>query len=310
MTCTSPAFRAGPPRAARWLAGCVCIACAAMGVSTVRAQSAAQAVSAPPNEVGRITIDPRLGREHLEPVARAAAPSTTGAPAAGQPPQPAAGDVLAGVDERSGLDDPGRRWLGEQVQQAQALAGGALRMEVIMGALDGRLRLAPCSRIEPYLPAGSRLWGRARVGLRCTEGPVRWNVFLPVTVKAWGPAWVLRNPVRAGQVLAEDDAQPAEVDWASSPAPVLADRAQWLGQIAARALPAGQPLRDYMVKLPDIIVQGDTVRVLVNSGTFQITASGQAMGNAAKGQSVRVKLDTGRTVSGTAVAEQTVQLRI
>ena len=100
------------------------------------------------------------------------------------------------------------------------------------------------------------------------------------------------------------------VDWASSPAPVLADRAQWLGQIAARALPAGQPLRDYMVKLPDIIVQGDTVRVLVNSGTFQITASGQAMGNAAKGQSVRVKLDTGRTVSGTAVAEQTVQLRI
>jgi len=281
-----------------------------MGVSTVRAQSAAQAVSAPPNEVGRITIDPRLGREHLEPVARAAAPSTTGAPAAGQPPQPAAGDVLAGVDERSGLDDPGRRWLGEQVQQAQALAGGALRMEVIMGALDGRLRLAPCSRIEPYLPAGSRLWGRARVGLRCTEGPVRWNVFLPVTVKAGGPAWVLRNPVRAGQVLAEDDAQPAEVDWASSPAPVLADRAQWLGQIAARALPAGQPLRDYMVKLPDIIVQGDTVRVLVNSGTFQITASGQAMGNAAKGQSVRVKLDTGRTVSGTAVAEQTVQLRI
>lgn len=281
-----------------------------MSVSTVRAQSAAQAVSAPPNEVGRITIDPRLGREHLEPVARAAAPSTAGAPAAGQPPQPAAGDVLAGVDERSGLDDPGRRWLGEQVQQAQALAGGALRMEVIMGALDGRLRLAPCSRIEPYLPAGSRLWGRARVGLRCTEGPVRWNVFLPVTVKAWGPAWVLRNPVRAGQVLAEDDAQPAEVDWASSPAPVLADRAQWLGQIAARALPAGQPLRDYMVKLPDIIVQGDTVRVLVNSGTFQITASGQAMGNAAKGQSVRVKLDTGRTVSGTAVAEQTVQLRI
>ena len=32
-------------------------------------------------------------------------------------------------------------------------------MEVSVGTLDSRLRLAPCSRVEPYLPAGSRLWG-------------------------------------------------------------------------------------------------------------------------------------------------------
>ncbi|MEY8879139.1 MAG: flagellar biosynthesis protein FlgA, partial [Leptothrix sp. (in: b-proteobacteria)] len=59
----------------------------------------------------------------------------------------------------------------------------APRVEVSTGQLDPRLHLAPCQKIEPYVPAGQRLWGRTRVGLRCTAGPVRWNVYLPVTVQ-------------------------------------------------------------------------------------------------------------------------------
>lgn len=87
-----------------------------------------------------------------------------------------------------------------------------LRPEVIMGSLDPRLKLAPCGRVEPYLPPGTRLWGRSRVGLRCLEGAVHWNVFLPVTVKAWGPAWVLVRPVTAGTPLVQEDAEIAEID--------------------------------------------------------------------------------------------------
>ena len=50
----------------------------------------------------------------------------------------------------------GQRWLDKTLAQTQ---GGALplRMEVSGGALDPRLRLAPCARVEPYLPAGARL---------------------------------------------------------------------------------------------------------------------------------------------------------
>src|SRR5512134_4162882 len=44
------------------------------------------------------------------------------------------------------------------------------RVEVEVGALDPRLKLGPCARITPYLPTGTRLWGRAQVGLRCDEG--------------------------------------------------------------------------------------------------------------------------------------------
>ena len=58
--------------------------------------------------------------------------------------------------------------LGEQA--GAALAPGAVRVEIEPGRLDPRLRLAPCERIEPYLPPGARAWGRSRVGLRCVQG--------------------------------------------------------------------------------------------------------------------------------------------
>src|SRR5699024_10714439 len=62
-------------------------------------------------------------------------------------------------------------------------AAGGHRVEVVIGQLDPRLHLAPCARIEPYVPVGVRLWGKARIGLRCKEGAVPWNVYLPIIVK-------------------------------------------------------------------------------------------------------------------------------
>src|ERR1700704_3229467 len=97
----------------------------------------------------------------------------------------------------------------EQQVRELALAGtrhsapGVARVAVEVGQLDPRLRLAPCLRIEPYLPPGTRLWGRARIGLRCTQGQTAWNVFLPITVKIYGKALVTTSPMPAGAVVAD-----------------------------------------------------------------------------------------------------------
>ena len=191
-----------------------------------------------------------------------------------------------------------QRWLDQTLLQQNGTAGNLLRMEVMVGALDTRLRLAPCARIEPYLPAGARLWGRSRLGLRCSDGPVRWNVFLPLTVKAWGPAWVLAGNVAAGAVLTELDAQQTEVDWAADPAAIVADPALWVGQVAARALRAGQALRQSMLRAPYLFEAGAQVRVLVQGAGYAVTAAGQAMTAGAAGQTVRVRMANGKIVAG------------
>ena len=112
-----------------------------------------------------------------------------------------AASVLCAVDVRAQAEADlpanmvanSQRWLESAVVQAAPVQGRALRMEVLVGALDPRLQLAPCAKVEPYMPPGTRLWGKSRLGLRCLAGTTRWNVFMPVTVKAMGRADLVGN---------------------------------------------------------------------------------------------------------------------
>ncbi len=200
-------------------------------------------------------------------------------------------------------------WIDSSLRTGAA-AELPLRMEVEVGELDPRLRLAPCARIEPYLPAGSRLWGRTRLGLRCAEGATRWNVFLPVTVKAFGPAWVLTGNVSTGAVLAEGDAMQTEVDWAADHTSVLADPALWVGQVAARPLQAGQALRQAMVRAPKLFQAGAQVRVSAQGVGYAVSAGGQALSAGSSGQTVRVRMDNGKVVSGIVSDDGTISVNL
>ena len=209
-----------------------------------------------------------------------------------------------GGDQTAELGSITQHWLDDALAQAQA-GGLPLRMEVSVGTLDSRLRLAPCARVEPYLPAGARLWGRTRLGLRCVDGPTRWNVFLPITVKAFGPAWVLAGNVGTGAVLSEQDAIEAEVDWAAEPAAIVANPKDWVGQTATRPLSAGQALRQNMVRAPDLFKAGSAVRVVVQGPGYAVTSSGQAMSAGAQGQNVRVRMANGRIIGGIVLEDGT-----
>lgn len=203
-----------------------------------------------------------------------------------------------------------QRWLDEAVSNIRPSESMPLRMEVVLGELDRRLQLAPCARVEPYIPVGTQLWGKTRLGLRCLEGVSRWNVFLPITIRAYGSAWVLKNHVMPGTVLTEDDAMEAEVDWAEERTPIMANPSQWVGQIAARTLPAGQALRSGMTRAAQVFQSGSQVRVVAQGAGFQITSAGQAMSAGVIGQSARVKMDNGRVLSGVVVDNRTVRLDI
>ena len=49
--------------------------------------------------------------------------------------------------------------------------------------------------VTPFLPPGTRLVGKARIGLRCVRGPTRWNVYLPVSVRLYGQGLVVKSPL-------------------------------------------------------------------------------------------------------------------
>ncbi len=199
-------------------------------------------------------------------------------------------------------------WLRDATHAVQSTSAAPLRLEVKVGSLDGRLKLAPCGNVEPYLPPGSRLWGRTRVGLRCMDGVSRWNVSLPVTVNAYGNAWVIKGTVPAGATLTEDDVTEAEVNWAEESSPVLRDRSLWVGQIATRLLTTGQAVRQGMVKPAQVFQAGTQVRVVAQGAGFQISSGAQALSAGVVGEVARVRMENGKVASGRVLDIRTVKI--
>ena len=188
-------------------------------------------------------------------------------------------------------------------------AAPGLRLEVQVGALDSRLRLAPCERVEPYLPTGTRLWGRTRIGLRCAQGVTPWNVYLPLTVKVFGPGLVAVAALPAGTALAAAHLHPGEVDLAGGAAPLRAAEAA-LGRTLARPLAAGQALHQADLRARQWFAAGDTVQITAIGPGFRVSGEGQALGPGLEGQPARVRTEGGRVVVGVPVAERRLELNL
>jgi len=192
----------------------------------------------------------------------------------------------------------------------KAAAPAAARVEVVVGQLDPRLHLAPCERIEPYLPANVRLWGKSRIGLRCTQGRTAWNVYLPIVVKVWGRALVVPAGATAGSVLAEGDLEESEVDLAEEFTAVFFDRKLVVGRTLAQALRPGQAVRQAHIKSRQWFAAGETVKVVAVGDGFALEGVGQALTNGIEGQPAKVRTENGRVVTGVPTAERRLELTL
>lgn len=203
--------------------------------------------------------------------------------------------------------------LALQVRQlilGRVIGPASPRAEVALGRLDPRLRLSACERVEPYLPTGARLWGASRVGLKCAEGPTRWNVYLPVTITVFGPGLVAAAPLPAGHVLAQADLRAAEINLSEQRSAAVIDASAAVGRTLAQALTAGQSLREAGLKSRQWFGPGETVQVRAVGGGFAIVGTGEALTAGMEGQPVRVRTDNGKVVSGMPVGERVVEITL
>ncbi|WP_378235068.1 flagellar basal body P-ring formation chaperone FlgA [Aquincola agrisoli] len=204
--------------------------------------------------------------------------------------------------------------LAGQVRELAAAASRAavpgMRVEIGLGELDPRLRLAPCQQVQPYLPPGVRLWGKARIGLRCLQGPTRWNVYLPITVQVFAQSLVATRALATGTTLEIGDLAPAEIDIAAEGSPAVREAGIALGRTLARPLAAGDGLHQRDLRARQWFAAGEVVRVVAQGSGYRVAGEALAMSAGIEGQSVRVRTDSGRILSGVAVAERQVEITL
>jgi flagella basal body P-ring formation protein FlgA len=179
-------------------------------------------------------------------------------------------------------------------RQTRGLPG---RVEVILDIPDAKL--GPCQAYDPFLPGNARLWGKATIGVRCL-GPSNWTVFIPVQIRVHAQYVRTVRPLSLGQPVSAEDVELVSGDLAEFPDSILTDPGQAVGRPPRVSLASGQALRDDHLIVVPAVRQGQTVKLISKGPGFTVSSEGTALANAAAGQSVRVRGNSGQTLSGIA----------
>lgn len=197
--------------------------------------------------------------------------------------------------------------LARSTASARAPAGARVLATALPG--DPRLQLAPCALTEVHLPRGTPVWGKTRVGLRCTQGAVAWNVFVPVQVQVFAPALTTTVALPAGARLGAGDLTQLEVDWSAGGPPFMSS-ADLVGRTLTRPVPAGHALRPGDLQARQWFAAGETVRIHTRGPGFAVSGDGQALSHGIEGQPVRVRTGQGRVLIGLPTGEKRVDVSL
>ena len=228
------------------------------------------------------------------------------------------------------------------LQKQSHIWGGEVRFKV--GEIDRRIKLADCAKLEIFWPPGAPPLGNSTVGVRCPEAPVnpitavnpdtavnpntavksatavepsavatghakkvatrKGTLFVPVKITVRTHVLITRQALPQGHVLRGEDlsVQQGELTQIG----ILTDAGLATGKVLKYSLSAGQILKQDMLRAPYAVTQGQTVQLQVEGEGFKVSAAGQALNNAAAGQTTKVKMDSGLVVGGVAPADGAV----
>ncbi len=207
----------------------------------------------------------------------------------------------------AGTQDIGviRKTVDHYLRQNTAELPGQVTLSV--GAIDPRLQLPSCDTPEAFLPAGSRLWGNSTVGVRC-QSATPWTIYVPVSVRIMALTAVATRPLSAGQTVSQADVALQSSDLAQLPPGVITDPALAIGKTVIIGASTGQAFRHDMLRAPQVIQQGQTVKLTAKGNGFQVTSEGKALANATLGQVVSVRTQSGEVISGIAKQNGVVEV--
>ena len=101
-----------------------------------------------------------------------------------------------------------------------------------------------------------------------------------------------------------------QVDWAERDSPALVAAGDLIGRSTVRPLAAGAAVRGDDLRRRQWFSAGDNVKVTAVGPGFSVSGEGTALTPGTEGQAVRVRTDSGRVVSGFAVGDRLVEVRL
>lgn len=198
------------------------------------------------------------------------------------------------------------RQLEQQAKLFIAAEDGNSSFQYLPGRADPRLRLPACVQLPTAgWPAGQRAPFGA-VELACANQG--WRVLIPVTASEVSMGYATTRPLRAGDVLQLSDVKLVRITNRALLAQSVRDPAFVVGKAVRSAVPADSLLRENQLRLPIVVKMNQPVRVVVLGNGFSLGSDAIALGNAAVGERLNVRVSSGKVISGVVAEDLTIQI--
>ncbi|UJP05502.1 MAG: flagellar basal body P-ring formation protein FlgA [Nitrosomonas sp.] len=178
-----------------------------------------------------------------------------------------------------------------------------------VGQIDNQLKLPKCQQLQPFVPQGNRLWGKTSIGVRCESETTAWTIYVQTEINVMADVLHIARPISSGHPINYEDIAFQNANLTQMPDTVFTDINQVIGKVATTHLAAGQPLRPQMLRAPYVILRGQSVNLVVQGRGFAIRSEGKALTDAAEGQIVQVRNQSGKIITGLARNNSIVEIQ-
>ncbi len=198
------------------------------------------------------------------------------------------------------------RHMSELLKQYRLSNNNSQRIEFEVARVDPNLRMPSCSKKLTLKKNEPRLLGRVSIQVRC-DGNNPWQIYVPVTVKAYQKVVTAAAPLTRDQRLDESVIALTEKDISRLTQGYYSSVSEVLGKSLKRPVSLNGVIQPNMVIEAMVIKRGDEVMILAKIGTLSVKSHGIAVNNGRIGQQIQVKnkaskrVITARVISSTLV---------
>lgn len=195
-------------------------------------------------------------------------------------------------------------------QRLQAEAGAHGTVLVQTGALDSRLRLAPCSTApQGFAPGELRPGARLTIGVRCIQPA--WTVYVSVQIETELEVMVLQRALPRGSPVLPEDARPERRRVPGVAASFITDPAQLAGRHLRATAAPGTAITVDLLAADVLVRRGQRVTLIARAGGLEVRAQGEALSDATPDGRVRVlNVNSREVVEGRVESRDSVRVSL
>lgn len=162
-------------------------------------------------------------------------------------------------------------------------------IQVNITSLNQQIRLRKCDKkLKVSIAAGAKLLGHASLAVSCSA-PQAWKIHVAAHIDGIVNALITRYPIPRGTVIQETDIEFSPRRYSQLHYGYYSSATHLRGMETKRNLKAGQVLTPGLVKAPKLVLRGQNVIIVAQTGNLNLRVKGKALMDGQQGQTIKVK---------------------